>query len=124
MTAPRTSSRGFSKTELVMALSLLTLAAAGVILIARPSLAKNGDPLVELAAPLVAAASEWHTANPSDCPTVGLLIEDGYLDANVSREDPWGGVFRVQCRDGQLFIHSDGEDQKPGTADDRRADVH
>ncbi|MGC4064379.1 MAG: hypothetical protein QM784_06995 [Polyangiaceae bacterium] len=123
MIVPRTLGRGFSKFELLLALSLLTLGGAGVVMISRPSLAKDAEPLATAAAPLIAAATEWRAENPTDCPTIGLLVADGFLDAAVPREDPWGGVFRVQCRNGRIYLHSDGEDQKPGTADDQQIDV-
>jgi hypothetical protein len=123
MIASHSLGRGFSKFELLMALSLLTLAGTGVVLISRPSLAKDSEPLSAQAAPLLAAATQWRAENPSKCPTLGQLVEDGLLDSNVSREDPWGGVFRIQCRDERMFLHSDGEDQKSGTADDRLIDV-
>jgi hypothetical protein len=118
MLAARPSSRGFSRAELLMAVSLLTLSAVGVTVIARPSLAKNASVLDERVTPILAAASEWRGAKEAGCPTVGVLISEGYLGSDVRREDPWGGIFRVSCHNDQLFIHSDGEDQKPGTADD------
>ena len=123
MLSPHKAARGFSRAELVMALALLSLATAGVTLIARPSLAKDTEPLNERVAPLLAAASEWQTENPKGCPTVGLLVSEGFLDSSVPRDDPWGSIFRVHCQDGKLFIHSDGKDNRSDTSDDWRIEV-
>lgn len=118
MLAASPSSRGFSRAELLMAVSLFALGAIGVTVIARPSLANDSNPIQERAAPIVAAASEWRASKEAGCPTVGVLISEGYLSSEVPREDPWGGVFRVFCQNSQLFVHSDGADQKPGSSDD------
>jgi hypothetical protein len=106
-----------------MALALLSLAAIGVTLIARPSLAKAQVHLDERVAPFLVAASNWRTENPEGCPTVGLLKAEGFLDANVPRDDPWGSILRVHCQDGKLFIYSDGKDNRPNTTDDLRVEV-
>jgi hypothetical protein len=119
----RRDTRGFSKAELVMVLSLLGLTTVGVTLVARPSLAKDSEQTTERVAPLLAALSDWQTENSGQCPTIGQLVADGYLDSSVSRDDPWGSVYRVHCAEGKLFLHSDGKDNRPNTSDDFRVEV-
>jgi hypothetical protein len=116
-------SRGFSRTELVMALSLLAFSAVGVSVVARPSLAKGAEQSTERLAPLLAAVSEWRTEHPTGCPTIGLLMADGYIDPSVPRDDPWGSVYRVQCENGKLYVFSDGKDGIPNTSDDFRIEA-
>jgi hypothetical protein len=118
-----TNSRGFSRTELVMALTLFAFCAVGVSVVARPSLAKSAEQSTEQLAPLLAAVSEWRTEHPNSCPTIGLLMADGYLDPSVPRDDPWGSVYRIQCEHEKLFVFSDGKDGRPNTPDDFRIEA-
>lgn len=123
MPSIRPSSRGISRTELTIAACVLTLLGAAVTFIARPSAASETDRLDAQAAPFLTAASEWLSANPGSCPTLGLLVSQGYLDSSVPREDPWGGAMRLRCAGGKLFVHSDGKDGIAATADDRSIEV-
>lgn len=93
---------------------------AAAVLIARPSLARNNqDSIARLAEPVLAAAHQWREQNPDGCPTIGGLIHEGILDANVEREDPWGGTLRLVCADGGEFsLLSSGQDGRLGTDDD------
>ena len=93
---------------------------ATVVLVARPSLARdNRDGISTVAAPLLAAARSWRAANPEGCPTVGGLIHEGALPEDIERGDPWGGTFRLVCSDdGEFSLLSPGRDGQLGTADD------
>src|SRR5664279_1813482 len=67
-----------------------------VVLVARPSLAHdNQESIARLAEPVLAGARQWREQNPEGCPTIGGLINDGTLSADVEREDPWGGTLRL-----------------------------
>ncbi len=103
-------------------LSLLGLGCMciAVVLVARPSLARdNRDSIARLAEPVLVAASRWREQNPDGCPTIGGLIHEGILDANVEREDPWGGTLRLVCAEGgQFSLLSSGQDGRLGTEDD------
>jgi hypothetical protein len=91
-----------------------------MILIARPSLAHdNRDTIARLAEPVLAAARQWREQNPDGCPTIGGLIRERMLDADVDREDPWGGTLRLVCAEGgQFSLLSPGQDGRLGTEDD------
>jgi hypothetical protein len=91
-----------------------------VVLVARPSLARdNGTSIDEIARPLISAASQWRQSNPEGCPTIGGLIHEGALPEDVLRHDPWGGSFRLVCLDdGGFALLSPGRDGQLGTDDD------
>lgn len=107
---------------LKICLSVLCLGclAIAVILVARPSLARvNQDSVARVAEPLLVAARQWREQNPEGCPTLGGLIHEGVLSAEVEREDPWGGTFRLVCNDNGAFtLVSPGKDGRLGTEDD------
>ena len=91
-----------------------------IVLVARPSLARdNADSIARLAEPVLAAAQQWRDQNAEGCPTIGGLIHEGLLDSNVEREDPWGGTLRLVCSEsGQFRVLSPGQDGQLGTEDD------
>jgi len=91
-----------------------------VVLVARPSLAHdNQESIARLAEPVLAAAHQWREQNPEGCPTIGGLINEGTLRADVEREDPWGGTLRLVCAEGDQFsLLSPGQDGRLGTDDD------
>ncbi len=91
-----------------------------VVLVASPSLAHdNQASIARLAEPVLTAAREWREQNPEGCPTIGGLINEGNLSADVEREDPWGGTLRLVCADGDKFsLLSPGQDGRLGTDDD------
>ncbi len=93
---------------------------ATVVLVARPSLARdNRDSIANIANPLLSAARTWREANPEGCPTVGGLIHEGALPEDIERYDPWGGAFRLVCSDdGEFSLLSPGRDGQLGTEDD------
>ena len=103
-----------------VALFLLGLSSLAAVLVARPSLAKNDTKAFEQTAqPLVAAANQWRDQNPEGCPTVGALVREGLLDADINRVDPWGGTLRLVCADrDRITVLSPGQDAQLGTEDD------
>ncbi len=99
---------------------VLGLISVGAVLVARPSLAKdNAKALEQTAQPLFAAANQWRDQHSDGCPTVGVLVREGLLDADVSRVDPWGGTLRLVCSEqDRVSVLSPGQDGQLGTADD------
>jgi hypothetical protein len=115
--------RGFSRVELLIAVGLLAVVGASVFLVTRPSLAQNDRSPEHLAAPLVAALSAWQGDHPNECPTLGLLETEGYLERGTQREDAWGASFRVGCASSELVLLSPGPDAQLGTKDDLRIPI-
>ena len=118
MTTPPVRSKQPISTVKV-AIGILGLSCVAV-LVARPSLARdNGKAIAQLAQPVISAASQWREQNPDGCPTVGVLVREGLLDADVERVDPWGGTLRLVCaKDSQITVLSPGQDGRLGTDDD------
>lgn len=112
--------RHFSFIQLCAGLLLVAGLLATGVLIARPSLARDGgSTIADIAKPLLSAASQWRNANPDGCPTIGGLIHEGVLSENAVRHDPWGGAFRLVCLDeGGFVLLSPGRDGQLGTDDD------
>ncbi len=103
-----------------VALMALGLATAIAVLVARPSLASNNTKaFAQLAQPLLAAADQWRDRNPEGCPTIGVLVREGFLDSNIDRVDPWGGTLRLVCSErDRITVLSPGKDGQLGTDDD------
>lgn len=114
----RAGRRGISRMELGLGIGLLAVIAAAVFLVARPSLAHADNSSENLATPLLAALSKWQADHPSECPTLGLLENEGYLPFRTPRDDAWGGSFRVACAPSELTLLSPGPDATLGTKDD------
>lgn len=103
-----------------LALLVLGISSVGAVLVARPSLAKdNSKALEQTAQPLFAAANQWRDQHSEGCPTVGVLVREGLLEADVSRVDPWGGTLRLVCSESdRISVLSPGQDGQLGTDDD------
>ena len=112
--------RHFSFIQVCAGLLLVGGLLATVVLVARPSLARDsGTTIADVAKPLLSAASQWRNSNPEGCPTIGGLIHEGVLSESAVRHDPWGGAFRLVCLDeGGFVLLSPGRDGQLGTDDD------
>jgi hypothetical protein len=68
---------------------------------------------------MLTAAKQWRDQNPEGCPTAGVLVREGLLEAEVERVDPWGGTLRLVCSEGdRITVLSPGQDGRLGTDDD------
>jgi hypothetical protein len=115
------SGAGKVSTRLLLGIGLL---AAGVAVaaevVARVSAPNPKEQTTLAARHVLAAASAWQAENPSGCPTVSALIDNGKLEESDRVEDSWGNRFRLVCEEGHATVRSAGPDQKLGTADDFR----
>jgi len=113
--------RGISRLELLLGLAVIGVVSAGIMLLSRPSWAVDArSSLTTTAEPLLAAAQRWHDDNPNGCPTLGRLVEDGYLPSTVTRDDPWGNTLRLRCENSAFTVISPGKDGQLETPDDIR----
>jgi hypothetical protein len=101
-----------------MAAGFLAVVAGCLILVTRSSHASDEPTMDHLSAPLASALSSWKDERPNECPTLGILESEGFMEPNTPRDDPWGGTFRVDCSKGQLSLLSAGPDRRLGTTDD------
>jgi hypothetical protein len=106
--------------ELLTVIGLLAVAGSTFSLLTRPSFARDEASIGRLAEPLSLALKSWQSSHPKECPTLGLLAAQGFLDPDTRRDDPWGGRFRVGCDDEELSLISPGPDGALGTKDDAR----
>ncbi|MBN2192320.1 MAG: type II secretion system protein GspG [Polyangiaceae bacterium] len=120
--APRrraVAARGVTLFEVGAVGSLLACSVLGyVLLIAPPNRSDKLEAATRIGDRLGDAVTTWRSDNGDACPTVSQLIHEGYLDPQQTAEDPWGGRFRVHCRDGRVDVTSPGRDGDLGTGDD------
>jgi general secretion pathway protein G len=55
------------------------------------------------------------------CPTMQNLVQ-AKRRADFHTVDPWGSEYRIDCASGDIRVYSNGNDRRPGTADDLRDD--
>lgn len=110
--------------ELLLALGILVILGGSVILITRPGLARDESISERNVTHLLGALADWRGSHEKECPTLGLLEAEGFLEPNARRDDAWGGTYRVDCEGGELTLVSAGPDGKPGTKDDVRIAPH
>jgi hypothetical protein len=117
---PRGQQKRFSFVHLIIGASLVGALLSTIVLVARPSLARdNAATIEEVAKPLLEAANTWRASNPEGCPTIGGLVHEGTLSETAARHDPWGGAFRLICMDdGGFSLLSPGRDGLLGNEDD------
>ena len=56
--------------------------------------------------------------NPGECPSIERLIEDGMIEPNTEKVDPWKTPYFIQCEGETTSIFSAGKDKQEGTDDD------
>jgi general secretion pathway protein G len=112
--------------EVLIVVTIMSLLAAAVVLVAFPELDKARVRTAKMGAQTVAEAAEIYRRidHPDDdtCPTVQHLIQARKL--NPKRvTDPWGSRFAVQCEEEDTHGISAGRDKRLGTRDDVRDDL-
>ncbi len=117
---PQASSRGFSRLEVTVAAGILGLVlAAGTWFFRSEADAGAKNAALSTAEQLLRAASDWkrETETPG-CPSVSQLLLDKRIDKHAATDDPWGGRFRIICRDDKVSVMSAGGDGRFRTEDD------
>jgi hypothetical protein len=111
--------RGVTPFEAAIGASSLAVAVVAYWLLAAPAASgREAEAATRTADRLSAAVATWRAENGADCPTFSQLMQEGYLDRGASTEDPWGGRFRVVCRERRANVTSPGPDGRLGTGDD------
>jgi prepilin-type N-terminal cleavage/methylation domain-containing protein len=121
----RRACRGFSLIEIVVAVAIIAMISAGIT-VAVINIAGDGKKrLTESSAETIRAAVKiwWATSNDvGTCPTVGMLLADGAIDrGKLTKSDPWGQPWKIQCDANDATVISRGPDKLPDTEDDIRA---
>jgi len=114
--------RGVTAFELGALLSFVALVGGAVAVVVSPRLeADRRDRAQRDAERIQKAALEWRNENTSGCPSLTQLVKDQVLARESHAEDPWGGRFRVICREDGVSVSSAGRDGKANTDDDVQA---
>jgi general secretion pathway protein G len=114
------AARGFSLIEVLVTLAIITLVsvAVGFAAYEHHVTAKKTTAFNE--ARTVRQAVKVRQLEHDSCPTFAMLIEDGALDEDSPKKDPWGNDWRIRCDGTRVIVETDGPDRQRGTADDVR----
>ncbi len=116
----RGSQEGFTRLEVLVAGGVLaTVIAVGSWALSATASGGPRKEAVQIAEKLLTAASDWKRDHEIDgCPSVSQLLRDKSIDRSAATDDPWGGRFRIVCRDDQVSVRSAGGDGRFSTDDD------
>ena len=117
---PKNGARGFSLIEVLIALAIMTLASVAVGFAAFEYYVDSKKKTAFNEARTVRQAVKARQLDNDSCPTFAMLIEDGALDEDSPKQDPWGNAWRIRCDGTRVVVETDGPDREPGTADDVR----
>lgn len=112
--------RGFSLIEVLVTLAIVTLVSVAVGFAAYEHLGGARKSTAFNEARTVRNAVKAHALQHDGCPTVQMLIDDGVLDEDSPKQDPWGNAWRIRCEGTRVIVETDGPDRQRGTADDVR----
>jgi general secretion pathway protein G len=115
-----------SLVEVLIVVTIMSLLAAAVVLVAFPELDKARVRTAKMGAQAVADAADIYRridhAEDATCPTVQDLVAARKLHPRRVT-DPWGSRFAVQCEEEDTHGISPGRDHRLGTRDDVRDDL-
>jgi prepilin-type N-terminal cleavage/methylation domain-containing protein len=116
------TSLGFTLMEVMITIAIIALISGGIALAVidhfRTAKIKNAH--TDAAALRNGVKTSWIEHASAACPTVTELIENGTLDENSRRTDPWGGPWQISCDGTKVAVSSSGPDGEAGTPDDIR----
>jgi general secretion pathway protein G len=116
----KSKARGFSLTEVLVALAIVTLATVAVGIGAFKIFVDGKDKDARNEARSVRHAVKTRQLDHEGCPTFQTLLDDGVLDEDSPKQDPWGNAWRIRCDGARVTVETDGPDHQRGTADDVR----
>jgi general secretion pathway protein G len=115
----RRAARGVSLVEVLIVVAIMAMLAGGVAFALLPKFGKaQVDTAKQGALEIRKVVQAYQLDKGSECPTMGQLKKEGYLDRAGSSSDPWGGSYTIKCDDNEIWVASAGKDKKRGTEDD------
>jgi general secretion pathway protein G len=118
--AARAATRGVTLVEVLIVVAIMAVISGGVTLVAFPLYKKSKVDAGMVGCRTVKQAAELYQnlEGASDqCPTMVDLVRSKKLDGS-RQDDPWNMAYRIDCSEGEIRVYSNGNDRKPGTADD------
>jgi hypothetical protein len=112
-----TLTRGLTHLEIAMSVALFAAVGLGIVTLAQGKSEDESREALGQATRIGEAAEQW-LASEGSCPSLTQLQEAATSGADLASEDPWGGRFRVSCRDGALSVRSAGPDGETSSDDD------
>ncbi len=116
----RAQARGFSLIEVLVAVAIVTLVSVAVGIAAYKHWVDSQRKTAFNEARTVRQAVKARQLEKDSCPTFAMLIEDGALDEDSPKQDPWGNPWRIRCDGTRVIVETDGPDRQHGTEDDVR----
>lgn len=118
----RVASRGVTLFEVLIVVAILALISAGAAFAIHGPFtdAKRRTAATDARSIRQAVKGWWALKSETRCPSVEDLVQDGILDRDSPRKDPWGEAWRLECSDADVTITSLGQDRQEGTSDDIR----
>jgi general secretion pathway protein G len=118
--ACRRGSRGVTLVEVLIVVAIMALLSAGVAVFALPKYRDAQITTAKTACRTIRAAiQEWQRANNEvNCPTMAQLVSEKVIDSGTETTDPWGGEYKLNCTEDDVFVGSAGPDKKASTKDD------
>jgi general secretion pathway protein G len=116
----RAGARGVTLVEVLIVVAIMAVISGGVTLVAFPLYRESRIKIGVQGCQAVKQAAELYQnldATGDACPTIQDLVTSRKLDGQHT-EDPWGVQYRIDCSEGEIRVWSNGNDRKPGTADD------
>lgn len=116
----RTSARGVTRFELLLATAVLGIATVTFGAWKVYASEAGGDEVArQRGQQVLTAATDWKREHlEHGCPSITQLQQSDLLEATARAEDPWGQRYRIRCSSGEVQVRSAGKDGKFETADD------
>lgn len=116
----KSKARGFSLIEVLVAIAIVTLVSVAVGIAAYKNWTDSQKKTAFNEARTVRQAVKARQLEKDSCPTFAMLVDDGVLDEDSPKQDPWGNAWRIRCDGTRVIVETDGPDRQRGTADDVR----
>ena len=111
--------QGFTLVEVMVVLVILSALASAVGFAVVANLKRSREKDAGMRARTIqSAAVAYLMDHPGACPTVDDMLEDDILDRTTNAKDPWDHAYAIECDGSAVHVHSSGDDEQAGTADD------
>ncbi|HYP91356.1 MAG TPA: prepilin-type N-terminal cleavage/methylation domain-containing protein [Polyangiaceae bacterium] len=116
----RARGRGFSLLEIIVAIAIIAMISAAVTVAIVAQKQKADISLTRTnAQTILTGVQTWMLEHGDGCPTLQTLMSDGQLARGKSlKSDAWQQPWRIECKEHEVGVVSNGPDKTAGTEDD------